>query len=217
MASKTNEKKGEQVEAGGFGDNRASAPSGVGVPPASCGAGVSPASPSSVSVPLASTSVPSSLNLAFYRAMVMAREIDRVELDLVRRGLAFFHVSGAGHEVTACLARHLTPDDWLHVHYRDKALLLARGLPIEEFFASLLCRAGSHSESPQMSAHFSAPRLNVLGQTGPVGNRALQAVGVAALDDQSVKAVVARRATDCSGNPSFPVHQIKWSSACQLN
>ncbi|HEX7449850.1 MAG TPA: thiamine pyrophosphate-dependent enzyme, partial [Pirellulales bacterium] len=112
--------------------------------------------------------------------MATARKIDRVELDLVRRGLAFFHVAGAGHEATACLARHLTPDDWLHVHYRDKALLLARGLPIEEFFASLLCRAGSHSEGRQMSAHLSAPHLNVLSQTGPVGNHALQAVGVAA-------------------------------------
>ncbi|HQU43662.1 MAG TPA: thiamine pyrophosphate-dependent enzyme [Pirellulales bacterium] len=118
--------------------------------------------------------------LDLYRTMVTAREVDRVELELVRRGLAFFHVSGAGHEGTACFARHLRPSDWLHVHYRDKALLLARGLPLDEFFASLLCRAGSHSEGRQISAHFSAPRLNVLSQTGPVGNHALQAVGIAA-------------------------------------
>jgi hypothetical protein len=30
--------------------------------------------------------------------MSTAREIDRVELQLVRPGQAFFHVSGAGHE-----------------------------------------------------------------------------------------------------------------------
>lgn len=72
-----------------------------------------------------------------HRIMVTARGIDRVELDLVRRGLAFFHVSGAGHEAIACLARHLLPADWLHVHYRDKALLVARGLPVDEFFAVL--------------------------------------------------------------------------------
>src|SRR5215467_14417050 len=83
--------------------------------------------------------------LPLYRAMLVAREIDRKERDLVRRGLAFFHVSGAGHEGTAALAPHLGAADWIHGHYRDKALLVARGVPIHEFFLSLLCRAGSHS------------------------------------------------------------------------
>lgn len=115
-----------------------------------------------------------------YRVMATAREIDRVELELVQQGQAFFHVSGAGHEASATLARHLTPDDWLHLHYRDKALLLARGMPIGEMFLSLLGKAESHSAGRQMSAHFSAPDLNVLSMVGPVGNNALQAVGVAA-------------------------------------
>lgn len=118
--------------------------------------------------------------LSLYRAVLAAREIDLKEQELVRRGLAFFHVSGAGHEGTAALAAHLTSADWLHCHYRDKALLLARGLPIREFFLSLLCRAGSHSEGRQMSAHLSAPEWKVLSIVGPVGNNALQAVGVAA-------------------------------------
>ena len=92
-----------------------------------------------------------------FRTMLLAREVDRVERELVQRGLAFFHVSGAGHEALAVLADFLTPDDWLHLHYRDKALLLARGLPVEEFFRSLLGQADSHSAGRQMSAHFSAP------------------------------------------------------------
>ncbi|MFO0869086.1 MAG: thiamine pyrophosphate-dependent enzyme [Pirellulales bacterium] len=114
------------------------------------------------------------------RAMLTAREIDRCEQDLVRQGRAFFHVSGAGHEASAVLAAHLTPADWLHLHYRDKALLLARGLPPEEFFLSLLCKADGHSAGRQMSAHFGCPERRVLSMVGPVGNNALQAVGVAA-------------------------------------
>ena len=39
--------------------------------------------------------------LALYRAMVTARQIDKLELELNSRGEAFFHVSGAGHEGTA--------------------------------------------------------------------------------------------------------------------
>ncbi|MBX3731833.1 MAG: transketolase [Verrucomicrobiae bacterium] len=111
--------------------------------------------------------------------MVAARAVDQVEMELVHRGEAFFHVGGAGHEAGAVLHRFLTADDWLHLHYRDKALMLARGLPPEEFFHSLLCTGPSHSAGRQMSAHLSAPHLNILSLVGPVGNNALQAVGVA--------------------------------------
>jgi 2-oxoisovalerate dehydrogenase E1 component len=114
-----------------------------------------------------------------YRAMFTARVVDQVEMELVNRGEAFFHVGGAGHEACAVLNRFLTSDDWLHLHYRDKALMLARGLPLEQFFHSLLCTAASHSAGRQMSAHLSAPELKILSLVGPVGNNALQAVGVA--------------------------------------
>ncbi len=117
--------------------------------------------------------------LALYRIMYTARIIDRVEMELVNRGEAFFHVGGAGHEASASLNSSLTPNDWLHLHYRDKALMLARGLSIDQFFTSLLCTQGSHSEGRQMSAHFSAPELKILSLVGPVGNNALQAVGIA--------------------------------------
>lgn len=127
---------------------------------------------------------PSHMNLerakTAYRSMLTSRLIDEREQIFVSQNLAHFHVSGAGHESTAILADHLRSIDYLHLHYRDKALLLARGIPIEEFFRSLLCRSGSHSEGRQMSAHFSHPGLRILSMVGPVGNNALQAVGVAA-------------------------------------
>jgi 2-oxoisovalerate dehydrogenase E1 component len=112
--------------------------------------------------------------------MVTAREVDRLEQQFTARGEAFFHVSGAGHEAVAALAPHLKPQDWLHCHYRDKALLLARGVTPEMFFASLFCKDTSHSRGRQMSAHMSWREGNVLSLCGPVGNNALQAVGVAA-------------------------------------
>ena len=114
-----------------------------------------------------------------YEAMFTARVVDQVEMELVNRGEAFFHVGGAGHEASAVLAAHLGPQDWLHLHYRDKALMLARGVSAEMFFHSALCTADSHSAGRQMSAHLSAPDLHLLSLVGPVGNNALQAVGVA--------------------------------------
>ncbi len=112
--------------------------------------------------------------------MLTSRSIDRMEMELITRGEAFFHVGAAGHEGVAVLAQHLKASDWLHLHYRDKALMLARGLPIGQFFESLLCTKNSHSAGRQMSAHISAPELKILSLVGPVGNNALQAVGVAA-------------------------------------
>jgi 2-oxoisovalerate dehydrogenase E1 component len=123
--------------------------------------------------------------------MLTARLVDEAERQLVRRGEAFFHVSGAGHEASAALAPHLIPEDWLHCHYRDKALLLLRGVPPTIFFSSLLCKAASHSAGRQMSAHLSDPARHVLSITGPVGNSALQAVGVAAaVRDRPARPVV---------------------------
>jgi len=138
--------------------------------------------------------------IEMFRFMQMSREVDRVEMELVNRGEGFFHVGGAGHEATVALHRHLRRDDWLHPHYRDKALLLARGLPPDEFFQGLLATAGSASQGRQMCAHLSAPALNLLTMAGPVGNSSLQSVGVA-------QELVARRmwsgaARNGSGNGS---------------
>ena len=49
--------------------------------------------------------------LSLYRAMATARRIDQVEQQMTSRSEAPFHVSGGGHEGTAALALHLTPDD----------------------------------------------------------------------------------------------------------
>ena len=107
------------------------------------------------------------------------REIDRVEQELTSRGEAFFHVSGAGHEAAAVLALSLTEADWLHCHYRDKALMIARGLTPRDFFDGLYCKQNSPSRGRQMSAHMSHRQLKVMSIVGPVGNSALQSVGVA--------------------------------------
>lgn len=117
--------------------------------------------------------------LRLYHTLVLARRVDELEKQFTARGEAFFHVSGYGHAASAALAPHLKAEDYLHCHYRDKALMLARGLPVEQFFLSLFCKADSHSRGRQMSAHLSDPVHHILSIVGPVGNNALQAVGVA--------------------------------------
>ena len=115
-----------------------------------------------------------------YAAFCKARRVEEIEREFVSSGRAFFYVSGEGHDATAVLADRLGPADFLHCHYRDKALMIARGVAPVSFLHGSLCDETVNSQGRQMSAHLADPARNVLSIVGPVGNQALQAVGVAA-------------------------------------
>jgi 2-oxoisovalerate dehydrogenase E1 component len=117
--------------------------------------------------------------LNLYQSMVASRESDTVESELVSSGEANFLASSKGHEGSVILAPYLIKADYLHCHYRDKALMLARGITSEMFFYSALAKAESHSAGRQMVSHMSDKALNILSIVGPVGNNALQAAGIA--------------------------------------
>ena len=123
--------------------------------------------------------VSTTILVELYEYMQMARTVDSVEEDFTRRGEAFFRVSGAGHEGTVAIWPHLIPEDWLHCHYRDKALLLARGISPERLFAILFAKDGSSSHGRRMPGFCSDPGLNILSMTTVVGTNALEAAGVA--------------------------------------
>lgn len=129
--------------------------------------------------------------LNLYSSMIASRESDIVESELVNSGEANFLASSKGHEGSAIVAPFLQPSDWLHCHYRDKALMIARGVSNKMFFLSSLAKADSHSAGRQMVSHMSAPELNLMSLVGPVGNNALQAAGVAmAVKDQDDRPIV---------------------------
>jgi 2-oxoisovalerate dehydrogenase E1 component len=117
--------------------------------------------------------------LELYKFMLASRESDIVEAELVNSGDANFLASSRGHEGSAIVAPYLQKSDYLHCHYRDKALMLARGISNEMFFYSALAKDKSHSHGRQMVSHMSAPELNILSIVGPVGNNALPAAGIA--------------------------------------
>jgi 2-oxoisovalerate dehydrogenase E1 component len=114
-----------------------------------------------------------------YVAMLSSRESDIVEAELVNSGEASFLASSEGHEGGAVLNSLLIKSDYLHPHYRDKSLMLARGVTSEMVFYSALHKAESSSAGRPMVTHLSAPELNILSLVGPVGNGALHTVGIA--------------------------------------
>lgn len=129
--------------------------------------------------------------LDLYRHMVTARRMEVRASDLARRGEISFHLGGDGHEGTAVLAPRLGPQDWLHPHYRDIALLLARGLPIAEFVHALFGTSLASNGGRDMPPFHCDPALHVLPMPTFVGNNALPAVGVAAqVADQPDRPIV---------------------------
>ncbi len=118
--------------------------------------------------------------LTLYRAMYASRACDRLEAQLASRGEAFFYLEAAGHESIAALGLHMLGADWLHCHYRDKALLAARGLTLADYFHSILGTDEAASRGRRLGCMLSAPAHNILSIPTPVGNGALQAVGIAA-------------------------------------
>jgi 2-oxoisovalerate dehydrogenase E1 component len=152
-----------------------------------------------------------------YDFCVKAREIDALELDFVRRGEAFFHVSCSGHENLAFLGPHLIADDYLHCHYRDKALMLYRGVTPKQFFLSLFCKDESHSHGRQMSAHISDRTLNILSIVGPVGNNALQSVGIASkIKDSPTNPIVYCAIGDGTSQQGEVLEGVAQAVRCEL-
>ena len=129
--------------------------------------------------------------LELYRVGCLARRLEDMELEFVKRGEAHFYVSGAGHEAMAALAPALIANDWLHCHYRDRALMLARGISPRAFLDTLLCKDHAPARGRQMTPFLHDVDRRILSMVTPVGNNALQSVGAAlAIKDTPEKPIV---------------------------
>ncbi len=117
--------------------------------------------------------------LDLLRVMALAREGDRREGILLRQGKGSFQLPGAGHEALAALAYCLQPQDYLYPHYRDRALLLARGMSNYEMALSYFARAGSSSGGRQLASHHSDRSRRIVSLASPTGLQAIPAAGTA--------------------------------------
>ena len=125
------------------------------------------------------TDTPANRLLIGYRHMIASRYTDQMQADAAQRGEVFFYIPSSGHEASALIAPHLTPSDWLHLHYRDRALAYARGVTYQTIFDGLFSRASSNSAGRRMPAFPSDRKLNIMSTPTLVGSNVVQAVGVA--------------------------------------
>src|SRR5579862_6175296 len=117
--------------------------------------------------------------LDFLKLMMLSREGDRREGILLRQSKGWFQVSGMGHEALAAFAYLMRPDDYVFPYYRDRAMMLARGLTNYELALAYFAKRNSSSGGRQMPGHYSDREHNVFSVCTPTGGNLIPACGAA--------------------------------------
>ncbi len=120
--------------------------------------------------------------IEIYRLMYLSRRTDDREIILKNQQKVFFQISGAGHEALLVAAGlSLRPGyDWFFPYYRDRALSLTLGTPVEDHFLQAVGAATDPaSGGRQMPSHWSDPERHIVTQSSSTATQCLQAVGCA--------------------------------------
>ena len=117
--------------------------------------------------------------LELLKLMYLSREGDRREGVLHRQSKGWFQVAGMGHEPMAVIAQLMEEGDYLFPYYRDRAMILARGVPNSDLASAYFAKRGSSSGGRQMPGHYSDRKRNIWSVPTPTGSNALPGCGVA--------------------------------------
>ena len=115
----------------------------------------------------------------FLKLMMTSREGDRREGILLRQSKGWFQVSGMGHEAIGALATLVGPEDYIYPYYRDRAMMLAKGMSNKELALAYFAKRESTSGGRQMPGHYSSREHNVFSVCTPTGGSLLPACGTA--------------------------------------
>jgi len=117
--------------------------------------------------------------LELLKLMYLSREGDRREGVLHRQSKGWFQVAGMGHEPMAVISYLLEKDDYLFPYYRDRAMVLAKGVSNAELAKAYFAKRDTGSGGRQMPGHYSSRKHNIWSVPTPTGANALPACGVA--------------------------------------
>ncbi len=119
--------------------------------------------------------------LEIFRTMYMSRALDDRELILQKQMQAWFTIFCAGKEaVLAAAGKVLRRTDPIWGYYRDRAIVLQRGVTAREMLMqAVAAKDDPASSGRQMPDHFGHPTLGVITQASPTGSQCIPAVGLA--------------------------------------
>ena len=108
-----------------------------------------------------------------------SRHADLREQNLNRQGKGHFHVSGMGHEGLAAVSIQMEPDDYIVSYYRDRGLVLGRGMTTRQLGLEYFAKRNTGSGGRQMPSHYSDAELHIWSVPTPTGSQLLPACGIA--------------------------------------
>lgn len=113
------------------------------------------------------------------KIMLTSRAGDLREQRMIRQGKGWFHVSGMGHEGISALGMLMEEGDYCFPFYRDRALVLSRGVTSYDLALAFYAKKESSSGGRQLPAHYSSRKLNIWSHLSPIAAHWLPACGAA--------------------------------------
>ncbi|MFZ0917233.1 MAG: thiamine pyrophosphate-dependent enzyme [Candidatus Udaeobacter sp.] len=117
--------------------------------------------------------------LRLLTTMLESRHADLREQNLNRQGKGHFHVSGMGHEALAAISIQMEQDDYIVPYYRDRGLILGRGMTTRQLGLEYFAKRNTGSGGRQMPSHYSNADLHIWSVPTPTGSQLLPACGIA--------------------------------------
>src|SRR5262249_7163747 len=117
--------------------------------------------------------------LQLLRIILESRHADLREQNLIRQGKGHFHVSGMGHEGLAAVSIQMETDDYIVSYYRDRGLVLGRGMTTRQLSLEYFAKRNTGSGGRQMPSHYSDADLHIWSVPTPTGSQLLPACGIA--------------------------------------
>ena len=111
--------------------------------------------------------------------MLESRHADLREQSLNRQGKGHFHTPGMGHEGLAAISIQMEGDDYIVPFYRDRGLVLGRGMTTRQLGLEYFAKRKTGSGGRMMASHYSDTDLHIWSVPTPTGSQLLPACGIA--------------------------------------
>src|SRR4051794_3471249 len=130
--------------------------------------------------------LPAARCLQIYRLMVRSRALEERMIKMSKSGQGHFWIGGPGEEAfNVCLGLQAKKGrgpqyDYLHLHYRNSATLVAMGMPLAGAIRQMAMTAtDTHSLGRNFAGHFAARDWNVIPVTSVIEVQYVMAPGTA--------------------------------------
>src|SRR6266404_1895205 len=130
--------------------------------------------------------LPAERCLEIHRLMARSRAFEERTIKMSKSGEGFFWIGGPGEEAfNVCLGLQVKKGegpayDFLHLHYRNSATLVAMGMPLLDAIRQMAMTATDlHSMGRNFSGHFAKREWNVIPVTSVIEVQCVMAPGTA--------------------------------------